>query len=224
MSLAVCNGPVSLNAVMKSVTAVFAVSNVLAAVSRTVSRKSVIGLSSSMLKASRSSALKLPSLTRVITPFRPVVALPLNAVIFSAATPMAEVTAGFTRSKASVRPPTTDASRLPIAPSMVLVLVAASLATSLMPSWISAWLNSSAVISPLAIASLKLPVYAPLASMASWSLPEAPGMASASWFQFSAVSLPAPAVWVSIIATDLNVSELPPATALRLPAASVSSV
>ena len=111
-----------------------------------------------------------------------------------------------------------------MAPSMVLVEVAACLATSVMPRSSNAWLNSSAVISPLAIASRKLPVYAPALSSASCSLPDAPGIASVSWFQFSVVSLPAPAVWVSIIATDLNVSALPPATAFRLPAASVSSV
>ena len=49
-------------------------------------------------------------------------------------------------------------------------------------------------------------------------------MASASWFQFSVVNFPAPAVWVSIIATLLKLSALPPATALRFPAASVSSM
>ena len=107
---------------------------------------------------------------------------------------------------------------------MVLVLLAASLATSLMPNCMIAWLNSSALISPFSIASLKLPVYAPFLSMASWSLPDAPGMASANWFQFSVVSFPAPAVWVSIMATLLNVSALPPATAFRLPAASVRPV
>ena len=58
--------------------------------------------------------------------------------------------------------------------------------------------------------------------MASCSLPEAPGMASASWFQFSVVSFPAPAVCVMTMATLLNVLALPPATALRLPAASAS--
>ena len=107
---------------------------------------------------------------------------------------------------------------------MVFVLDAASLATSLMPKSMMALLNSSADISPFSIASRKLSVYAPFLSMASWSLPEAPGMASANWFQFSVVSLPAPAVWVSIIATLLNVSALPPATAFRLPAASVKPV
>lgn len=58
--------------------------------------------------------------------------------------------------------------------------------------------------------------------MASWSFPDAPGMASASWFQFSVVSLPAPAVCVMTMPTDLKVSALPLATALRLPAASAS--
>ena len=57
---------------------------------------------------------------------------------------------------------------------------------------------------------------------ADGSLPDAPGMASASWFQFSVVSFPAPAVCVMTMATLLNVSALPPATAFRLPAASVS--
>ena len=111
-----------------------------------------------------------------------------------------------------------------MAPSMVLVDVAACFATSVMPRSMSALLNSSAVISPFDMASRKLPVYAPFFSSASWSLPDAPGMASASWFQFSVVSFPAPAVCVSIIATLLKLSALPPATALRLPAASVSSM
>ena len=119
-------------------------------------------------------------------------------------------------------PSTMVASRLPNAPSNVCVLSAALMAPSFMPSCMSASLNSCEVISPFAIASRKLPVYAPFLSIASWSLPEAPGIASASWFQFSVVSLPAPAVWVSIIATLLNVSLLPPATAFRLPAASAS--
>ena len=111
-----------------------------------------------------------------------------------------------------------------MAPSMVLVDVAACFATSVMPRSINAWLNSSAVIWPSAMASRKLPVYAPFFSSASWSFPDAPGMASVSWFQFSVVSLPAPAVCVSIIATLLKLSALPPATALRFPAASVSSM
>ena len=159
-----------------------------------------------------------------INPLIAPVALPLNHVTVSAAEVSADVTVGLMMLKASVNPPVMDASRLPSAPSMVLVLLAASLATWLMPSCFNAWLNSSAVICPSAMASLKLPVYAPLAFMASWSLPDAPGMASASWFQFSVVSLPAPAVWVSTMATDLNVSALPPATAFRLPAASVRPV
>lgn len=104
---------------------------------------------------------------------------------------------------------------------MVEVLVAASLATSLMPRSMIAAENSSAVISPFSMASLKLPVYVPALSMDSWIRPAAPGMASVSWFQFSVVSLPAPAVWVMTMATLLNVSALPPATAFRLPAASV---
>ncbi len=72
------------------------------------------------------------------------------------------------------------------------------------------------------MASLKSPVYAPFFFMASWSLPDAPGMASAIWFQFSVVSLPAPAVWVRAMATDRNSFAPPPATAVRLPAASAS--
>nr|UWF88930.1 MAG: hypothetical protein [Bacteriophage sp.] len=187
-----------------------------------VSRKSTTGLSSSMLNASRNSLLKSPSRTSFITPCNPVVALPLNALILSAATVMALVTAGLNRLKASVNPPVTAASRLPSAPSMVCVLVAASLATSVMPRSMMALLNSSAVISPFSMASRKLPVYAPAFSMASWSLPAAPGMASVSWFQFSVVNFPAPAVCVMTMATLLNVSALPPATAFRLPAASVS--
>ena len=109
-----------------------------------------------------------------------------------------------------------------MAPAMVAVEVAASLAASVMPRSMMARLNSSAEISPFSMASRKLPAYAPFALRASCSLPEAPGMASESWFQFSVVSLPAPAVWVMTMPTDLNVSALPPATALRLPAASAS--
>ena len=109
-----------------------------------------------------------------------------------------------------------------MAPSMVLVEAAASLAASVMPRSMTALLNSSAEIWPFSSASRKSPVYAPLAFMASWSLPDAPGMASESWFQFSVVSLPAPAVCVMTMATDLNVSALPPATEFRLPAASAS--
>ena len=157
----------------------------------------------------------------VCNPWTPVVARPVTA---ADAALMPPVTAGLNRLNASVRPPVTAASRFPMAPSMVLVDVAACFATSVMPRSMSALLNSSAVISPLDMASRKLPVYAPFFSSASWSLPDAPGMASASWFQFSVVNFPAPAVWVSIIATLLKLSALPPATALRLPAASVSSM
>ena len=81
-----------------------------------------------------------------MTPLIAVTALSENAVTFSAAVPIADVMVGLMRSNASVRPPVTAASRLPIAPSMVCVDLAASLATSLMPNCISAWLNSSAVI------------------------------------------------------------------------------
>ena len=97
--------------------------------------------------------------------------------------------------------PTTDAWRLPITPSMVLVEVAASIATSCIPSCMTAALNSSALISPFSIASRKLPSKAPALRMASCSAPEAPGIASVSWFQFSVVSLPAPAVCVMTCAT-----------------------
>ena len=105
---------------------------------------------------------------------------------------------------------------------MVLVEVAACTATSCMPSCCTAAKNSSALISPLSIASRKLPSNAPAERMACWRAPDAPGMASVSWFQFSVVSLPMPAVCVSTMPTDLKVSTLPPATALRLPAASAS--
>ena len=111
-----------------------------------------------------------------------------------------------------------------MAPSKVDVEVAACWAASVKPKSVIAWLNSSAVIWPSAIASRKLPVYAPFVSIASCSLPDAPGIASASWFQFSVVSLPAPAVCVRTIATDWKVSAFPPATAFRLPAACVSPV
>ena len=135
---------------------------------------------------------------------------------------IAPVTIGLTESNTVMPALTAAASRLPSEPSMVVVLVAASFAASVMPNCMMALLNSSAVISPLAIASRKLPVYAPFFFIASWSLPDAPGMASDSWFQSSVVSFPAPAVWVSTMATLLKVSELPPATAFRLPAASAS--
>ena len=65
-------------------------------------------------------------------------------------------------------------------------------------------------------------MYAPAFSSASWSFPEAPGIASESWFQFSVVNFPWPAVWVRTMPTLLNVSADPPATAFRFPAASAS--
>src|SRR6218665_1700720 len=123
---------------------------------------------------------------------------------------------------AIANPPVTAASRFPIAPSKVVVLFAASTAIGSEPSFINAALNSSAVISPLAISSRKLPVNAPASERASISGPAAPGIALASWFQFSVVSFPAPAVCVSAIPTDRKVSALPPATAFKLPAASAS--
>ena len=118
--------------------------------------------------------------------------------------------------------PTTDACKLPSAPSMVLVEVAACTATSCMPSFCTAAKNSSALISPFSIASRKLPSKAPASRMASCSAPDAPGMASVSWFQFSVMSLPEPAVWLMTCETLVKVSALPPATAFRLPAASAS--
>ena len=54
--------------------------------------------------------------------------------------------------------PTTVAWRLPAAPSIVLVDLAAATAVSSELSWRIAALNSSAEISPFCIASLKLPV------------------------------------------------------------------
>ena len=171
------------------------------------------------------NALNAPvSLTCVKNVCNPCVPVCARFVTAVAAALMPPVTAGLKRLKASVRPPVTAASRFPMAPSMVLVDVAACFATSVMPRSSSAWLNSSAVISPLDMASRKLPVYAPFFSSASWSLPDAPGMVSASWFQFSVVNFPAPAVWVRTMATLLKLSALPPATALRFPAASVSSM
>ena len=58
----------------------------------------------------------------------------------------------------SVAPETRVASKLPQAPSIVVVEVAASWATSVMPRSMMAWLNSAAVISPCSMASRKLPV------------------------------------------------------------------
>ncbi len=71
---------------------------------------------------------------------------------------MPPVMMGLKASSTFVPAETADASRLPIAPSIVAVEVAASLATSVMPSCMIAWLNSSADISPFSMASRKLPV------------------------------------------------------------------
>ena len=173
-------------------------------------------------------AMLLTPLANVCTPWD-FMSAPVKSLVHCMALPMPSPNAvtvpvmyGLTVLTMFAAPSTMVASRLPNAPSNVCVLSAALIAPSFMPSCMSASLNSCEVISPFAIASRKLPVYAPFLSIASWSLPEAPGIASASWFQFSVVSLPAPAVWVSIIATLLNVSLLPPATAFRLPAASAS--
>ena len=126
---------------------------------------------------------------------------------------------GFTESIALARWPVITACRLPIAPSKVFVDFAAATATGLLPSCMIALLNSAEVIFPFAMASRKSPVNAPFLRIWSCRTPDAPGMASASWFQFSVVSFPAPAVWVSIMATDLKVSAEPPDTAFRLPTA-----
>ena len=72
--------------------------------------------------------------------------------------PMKLVIDGLILSMISVAPPTRVAFRLPHAPSMVDVDVAASLATSVIPRSMMAWLNSSAVIWPSAMASRKFPV------------------------------------------------------------------
>ena len=63
-----------------------------------------------------------------------------------------------------------DASSWPMAPSKVLVEVAAFMATSVMPRFWMAALNSSALICPSAMASLKVPMdssHAPIASSSS---------------------------------------------------------
>ena len=135
---------------------------------------------------------------------------------------MPPVIAGVRADTACEPTPTTDAWRLPSAPSMVLVEVAACTATSCIPSFCTAAKNSSAEISPFSIASRKFPSKAPASRIACWSAPDAPGMASVSWFQFSVMSLPAPAVCVMTCPTLWNVPALPPATAFRLPAASAS--
>ena len=70
----------------------------------------------------------------------------------------APVIYGRARSAICWAPVTIVASKLPQAPSMVWVDVAASLATSVMPRSMIAALNSSAVISPFAMASRKFPV------------------------------------------------------------------
>ena len=71
---------------------------------------------------------------------------------------MAAVAAGLIRSRPCAIKLTHAASRFPNAPSHVVVAVAASCATSVRPRLRIASLNSSAVISPAAIASRKLPV------------------------------------------------------------------
>ena len=71
---------------------------------------------------------------------------------------MPPVMAGLTLSSTLAPSLTNAASRLPVAPSMVLADVAASTAASVKPSDMIASLNSCAVICPSAIASRKLPV------------------------------------------------------------------
>ena len=76
----------------------------------------------------------------------------------SVAPPNALMNAGLTASKPLVMSFCTAASQLPTASSNVFVDLAASTAASVMPSSISAWSNSSALISPFSMASRKLPV------------------------------------------------------------------
>ena len=119
----------------------------------------------------------------------------------------------------------TLASSWPMAPSNVVVEVAASLATSVMPRFCSAWLNSSAVTSPADRASLNVPMessHAPISLSSFWIAPDAPGRALTIWFQSCAMSLPAPFTCVMALAKYPKLSELPPAAALRLPAACTS--
>ena len=69
-----------------------------------------------------------------------------------------EVMDGCSVVRMSARPPSTVACSWPNAPSKVEAEVAASFAASVMPRSMIAWLNSSAVICPSAMASRKLPV------------------------------------------------------------------
>ena len=133
---------------------------------------------------------------------------------------MMSVSGSLTLSRDATRPFSTAASRLPHAPSNVDADFAACSATSVKPRSMSAWLNSSAVIWPWLIASLKLPVNAELFLRASWILPDAPGIAAAIWFQSCVVSFPAPLICTRASATCLKVSFVPPAIAFTLPAAS----
>ena len=71
---------------------------------------------------------------------------------------MKAVSCGFARSIMSLKPPTIVAWRFPAAFSMRDTSEAAATATSSKPSCRSAWLNSSALIWPCAMASRKLPV------------------------------------------------------------------
>ena len=79
-------------------------------------------------------------------------------VMASERRPMPPVTAGLTSSSMAAPSLMALASRLPMAPSMVAALVAASTAASVKPSCMMASLNSCALISPWLMASRKLPV------------------------------------------------------------------
>ena len=199
----VCNAPVFLNAAKNPVTLFFATSNTEENRSRVEVRNPL-------------------SVVFCDRPFHAPENQSVKSVTLSLMKSNAPVNCGLTLSRTVMPSFWTAASQLPIAPSNVAVDSAAFLATSSMPSWSKAWLNSSAEIWPFSMASRKSPVYAPLSFMAFCSLPDAPGMASAIWFQFSVVSLPAPAVCVNAMATLLYASAPPPATAVRLPAASAS--
>ena len=83
---------------------------------------------------------------------------PKTEVALSEISDSSPVTAGLTASTSCIAPLTIVAWKLPQAPSMVEVDVAASLATSVIPRSRMAALNSSADISPASMASRKLPV------------------------------------------------------------------
>ena len=174
-----------------------------------------------------SSRVSLPSFMAsangLIFPARMSMYLPALSKAGPSCSPTAltmSVSGSLTLSREATRPFSTAASRLPHAPSNVDADFAACSATSVKPRSMRAWLNSSAVIWPWLMASRKFPVNAALFLSASWSLPDAPGIAAAIWFQSWVVNFPAPLIWTRASATCLNVSLVPPAMALTLPAAS----